>query len=52
MPAAGASSSGFIFTTLDETPVTNEDFASGDAALFIYPRSGGAKFFHPVIVQP
>lgn len=41
-----------VMAPLNETPVTNEDFASGDAALFVYPRSGGAKFFHPVIVQP
>ena len=34
---------------LDVTPVTNADFGDGDTALFVYPRSGGAKFFRPAI---
>ena len=40
-----------VMAPLNETPVTNEDFASGDTALFVYPRSGEAKFFRPAIRQ-
>ena len=35
---------------LSETPMENEDFSSGDTALFVYPRGGEAKFFRPAIM--
>ena len=34
---------------LNVTPVTNADFGDGDMAVFVYPRSGDAKFFRPAI---
>jgi len=36
---------------LNDTPVTNADFGDGDTAVFVYPRSGDAKFFRPVILR-
>ncbi len=34
---------------LNVTPVTNADFGDGETAVFVYPRSGDAKFFRPAI---
>lgn len=34
---------------LNATMMTDADFANGDTATIIYPRSGSAKFFRPVI---
>jgi len=39
-------------TILNATEVTNANFLDGDSATFIYPRSGGAKFFRCVIELP
>lgn len=47
----GGTALGGAMAPLNETPVTNEDFADGDTALFVYPRGGGAKFFRPAIRQ-
>ncbi len=37
---------------LNATEVTDANFGDGDTATFTYPRSGGAKFFRPVIEVP
>ncbi len=39
-------------TLLNATEVTGANFGDGDTATFTYPRSGGARFFRPVIEFP
>ena len=39
-------------TLLNATVITDDSFSSGDTEVFIYPRSGPARFFCPAIVSP
>ena len=39
-------------TLLNATIMTDANFGSSDTEVFVYPRSGSAKFFRPAIVSP
>ncbi len=39
-------------TLLNATIITDANFGSGNTEVFVYPRSGSAKFFRPAIVSP